>query len=73
MEVEVNIDNIDDFMRMKPIKPSMSNIDKRRDVLSKIIKIQSKKNMLAKDITRLEKLQLELNEIEKQILSKKDK
>ena len=67
---DVHIDNIDDFLRLRPIAPKMSLMDKRRELLGKLTKLQSSntKNMRSYAI-RVEQLMNTIKVIENEIMS----
>lgn len=67
-EVDYPITDMEEFMILKPITPKKTLMDKRRECLDKIIKLQSRENRLSKDTIRLEKLQDELRELEEKII-----
>ena len=70
-EVDVEIDNIEDFIRLRPIKPTRSLMDTRRELLAKLHTLTNKEVYKTKDINKLMYLSNEIRNIEDKILRSK--
>lgn len=74
MEVDSKIESYEEFIRLKPIKPIMSLMEERSDLLDKLIRLQSR-NYNSKPLRNyailVEKLQARIRKIEEIILKGK--